>query len=278
LLVDLHTHSSASDGELSPSSLLGLLGGAGVGLAALTDHDTLGGWDLLSLQPARGAGLPRLLPGIELSATVDGREVHVVGLGFDPQHASIRDGIASQQLRRRARAERIAERLEYLGVRGALAGAEAEAEAGNAGIGRPHFARFLVASGRVRTQEEAFRRYLGKGKPAACRVEWPAMAEVIGWIRAGGGRAVLAHPLAYELTGRKLRALADDFRACGGDAIEVSLPGLSAAHLEAVGRLARETRLLASAGSDFHARAGWNTPSRIPPLPPGLEPVWSDWI
>lgn len=276
MLVDLHTHTSASDGELAPLALLEMQSAAGVGLTAFTDHDTLDGWDRIAAMAAPVPGLPRLLPGIEFSVDAAGREIHVVGLGFDPAHPAIRGGIASQQARRRARAERIAARLEYLGVRGALAGAEREAA--GAGLGRPHFARFLVASGRVRTPEEAFHRYLGKGKPAACRMEWPGLEEATGWIRAAGGRAVLAHPLAYKATRSKLRALIGRFRDCGGDAVEVALPGLAAADMALVAQLTREAGLRASAGSDFHATGGWNVPARIPPLPAGLEPVWADWV
>mgnify|MGYP001161546104 FL=1 len=276
MLVDLHTHTSASDGELAPLALLQMQAGAGVGLMAFTDHDTLDGWDRIAAMETTAAGLPRLLPGIEFSVDAAGREIHVVGLGFDPAHPAIRAGIAAQQLRRRARAERIAARLEYLGVHGALAGAELEAA--GAGLGRPHFARFLVASGRVRTLDEAFHRYLGKGKPAACRMEWPALDEATGWIRAAGGRAVLAHPLAYKLTRSKLRALIGQLRDCGGDAVEVALPGLTAADMEMVAQLTREAGLRASAGSDFHALGGWNLPGRIPALPAGLDPVWEDWI
>ena len=185
MLVDLHTHTSASDGELAPLALLQMQADAGVGLTAFTDHDTLDGWDRIAAMAVPAVGLPRLLPGVEFSVDAAGREIHVVGLGFDPAHPAIREGVAAQQLRRRARAERIAARLEYLGVHGALAGAELEAA--GAGLGRPHFARFLVASGRVRTLDEAFHRYLGRGKPAACRMEWPAMDEATGWIRAAGG-------------------------------------------------------------------------------------------
>lgn len=275
MLVDLHTHTNASDGELTPHELLALQAEAGVGLVAITDHDTLCGWDRVQGQSVAATRIPRLLPGIEFSVEVGRREVHVLGLGFDPDHPVLRQAVCRQQLRRRERAERIADRLEYLGVSGALAGAEAAA--GGAGIGRPHFAHFLVASGRVRSVDEAFRRYLGRGKPAACRVEWPPLHEVLGWIRAAGGSTVLAHPHAYRLSRSGLRALVAEFCAAGGDALEVAMPGLAAGELEVLARLTREARLRASAGSDFHRRAGWNHPARIPPLPPGLDALWEQW-
>ena len=273
MLVDLHTHTNASDGELAPQVLLALQTAAGVELLAITDHDTLAGWD--QAQPV-GEGAPRLLPGIEFSVEATRQEVHVLGLGFDPDHPGLRQSVQDQQERRRQRAERIADRLEYLGVPGALAGAEEEA--GGAGIGRPHFARFLVASGRVRNFDEAFRRYLGRGKPAACRMEWPPLGDAIEWIHAAGGRAVLAHPHSYKLTRSALRGLVGEFRAAGGDALEVAMPGLAPGQIGELARLTREAGLRASAGSDFHSPDGWNLPSRIPPLPPGLEALWDEWV
>ncbi len=278
MLVDLHTHTNASDGELAPYELLALQAEAGVGLVAITDHDTLGGWDRVRALPAAQGEIPRLLPGIEFSADAGCCEVHVLGLGFDPDHPVLRQAVYRQQMRRRERAQRIADRLEYLGVQGALAGAEAEAAAGGAGIGRPHFARFLVASGRVRSFDEAFRRYLGRGRPAACGIEWPALHEVLEWIRAAGGSAVLAHPHAYRLSRSRLRALVAEFRVAGGDALEVAMPGLAAGELEVLARMTREAQLRASAGSDFHRLAGWNQPTRIPPLPPGLDALWEQWV
>jgi predicted metal-dependent phosphoesterase TrpH len=185
--------------------------------------------------------------------------------------------VAAQGERRDARARAIADRLDALGHPGAWEAARGHA--GGTSIGRPHFARFLVESGRVRDAEQAFDRYLGEGKPAWCRIEWPAMDEAVAWIRAAGGQAVLAHPLAYELGRRKLRDLLGSFRDCGGAAAEVALAGMPDGQLNAIARLVRDTGLRASAGSDFHARAQfWRRPSRIPPLPDYLEPVWAEWL
>lgn len=274
--VDLHTHTTASDGELAPEALLTLQAAAGTALVAITDHDTLAGWDALQATVMVARDRPRVLPGIEFSVTAQQREVHVVGLGFEPSHPQLREVVVLQQSRRRERAERIAERLEHLGVRGALEGAEQLAA--GAGIGRPHFARFLVASGRVRTVDEAFHRYLGRGRPAAVRIEWPPLHEVIDRIHVAEGRAVLAHPHAYRLSHRRLHALAAEFRAAGGDALEVAMPGLAVDQLGSLARLARELRLRASAGSDFHRPDAWNLPSRIPPLPSGLDAIWDEWV
>jgi predicted metal-dependent phosphoesterase TrpH len=246
-------------------------------LTAFTDHDTLDGWDQIEADGANRGSAPKLVSGIEFSSAALGREVHVVGLGFDAQQPALRAAVAGQAVRRRERAEHIAARLEYLGVHGALAGAERLA--GGSALGRPHFARFLVESGRVSSIEAAFRKYLGKGRPAASPVSWPQLEQTITWIRAAGGIAVLAHPLAYQLSRTQLHALVGSFRECGGQAMEVALAGLDAAKLETTGRLAKMHGLRASAGSDFHAIGqGWRMPSRIPPLPDYLEPVWDTWI
>jgi len=274
--VDLHSHTSASDGELSPLDLLELQAAQGTMLTAFTDHDTLEGWHQAMAGTQRAVHLPRLLAGIEFSTCCGSREIHVVGLGFDPHHAALVTAIASQRERRLQRATRIAQRLEYLGIRGALEAAQSHA--GGNTPGRPHFARFLVDTGRVRSSDEAFHRYLGQGKPAACRIDWPSMQQGIEWIRQAGGRAVLAHPLAYGMTGKRLRALVGEFGECGGDAIEIALPGLSAQHMAGLVALAREASLRASAGSDIHAATGWRMPARIPALPQGVEPVWADWL
>jgi 3',5'-nucleoside bisphosphate phosphatase len=274
--IDLHSHTSASDGELSPLALLELQAAQGTTLTAFTDHDTLAGWHEAMAGGERSAHLPRLLAGIELSSCSGSREIHVVGLGFDPYHPELEAAVASQRERRSQRAARIAQRFEYLGIRGALEAAQLLA-GGNI-PGRPHFARFLVDSGRVRSNDEAFHRYLGQGKPAACRIDWPSMQQAVGWIREAGGRAVLAHPLAYGMTGKRLRALVGEFRECGGDALEVALPGLSVQHMSGLVALAQEAGLRASAGSDIHAATGWRMPARIPALPQGIEPIWSDWI
>lgn len=276
--VDLHCHSNASDGELAPADLLALLAADGVGLAAITDHDTVDGWAAIPPDAPGRAGI-RILTGIEFSSCHQGRECHVVGLGFDAAHPAIRAAVEAQRVRRHERAAHLAARLAWLGVPDALEGALAHA--GGAAPGRLHFARFLVDSGRVRDTEEAFERYLGEGKPAACPVVWPAMDQVAGWIRAAGGVPVLAHPLAYSFarTRSTLKGLIGTFRECGGAAVEVAMAGASPDRMAQVAALTAAAGLRASAGSDFHALAQhWRRPSRVPPLPEGVEPVWTEWL
>ena len=275
LQVDLHSHSTASDGELGPVELLQFQAAEGIELAAITDHDTLDGFD--GVATLSDAQLPRLISGIEFSARRGSLEVHVVGLGFDPADTGLRDAVAAQAIRREARARTIAGRLEELGHPGGWEWASVHA--GGSAVGRPHFAQFLVARGAVRDAEEAFRRYLGDGKPAWCRFEWPLVEDVVGWIRAAGGVAVLAHPLVLELGRGKLKTLLAEFRECGGGAAEVALAGIPASDMHNLARLVRDAGLRASAGSDYHSpRQFWRRPSRIPPLPDFLEPVWSEWL
>lgn len=275
LRVDLHTHTTASDGALSPAELYALQREAGNDLFAITDHDTLDGYDSLAASLADDG--PRLVPGIEFSTVWRKREIHIVGLGFDPADDSIRALVAAQYHRRIDRARRIGERFDYLGIKGAYEGAMALADGGIPG--RPHFARFLINGGRVGDMDTAFRRYLADGKPAACRTDWPGVEEVAGCVKQGGGVAVLAHPAAYELTRTKLRELLADFSAAGGGAIEVAVPGVNPDQQAHFARLGCEFGLKGSAGSDFHDPGQfWRHPGRVPALPEGIDPVWQYWV
>lgn len=273
MIVDLHTHSDSSDGRLAPDALLALAAMNDVDVVSITDHDTIAAYARL------GSGLPpglELITGIELSTTWAGRGVHIVGLNFDPGNAMLKRGIARQQSARRARAETIANRLARLGVADSMAGAKRFA--GGAGIGRPHFARYLVEIGCARDTAGAFRKYLGAGKPGDVRAGWAALPEVIDWIESAGGMAVLAHPAKYGLTTTKLRALLADFAAAGGRAVEV-VSGLQTPELtRRIAGLANEFGLAASSGSDFHGpETAWSSPGRFAPLPRDIEKVWDLW-
>ena len=208
--VDFHSHTLASDGELDAAALRALQRAAGTALMAITDHDTLAGYDACrALPPEEGA--PQLVSGIELTASHEGREYHVVGLRFDADDPAFRAAVAAQQQRRRERAEGIAAALDYLGIPGSLEAATRIAA--GAALGRPHFARFLVETGRVNSIDKAFDRYLGRGKPAGPKTDWPPLAAIVGWLHAAGGVAVLAHPLSYELGRAQIKKLIAAFAA-----------------------------------------------------------------
>lgn len=273
MTYDLHTHSDASDGSLAPPALVAHAAACSVDVLSITDHDTVAAYEQLGTLPA---GSPTIVPGIELSTTWAGRGVHVVGLNIDPSNGVLRAGIDAQQAARATRAATIARRLEKLGFGNALA--DVIETAGTAGVGRPHFARYLVDNGYVKDSATAFRKYLGDGKPGDVRSGWASLDEVVRWIRAAGGSAVLAHPAKYRLTRTKLCSLLDDFVAAGGVALEVisgpQEPGIT----RRLAALANDFGLAASIGSDFHhPTSAWSAPGRFAAMPGSLRPVWDLW-
>jgi predicted metal-dependent phosphoesterase TrpH len=276
VLVDFHTHTTASDGALAPGALLERAQAAGVALLAITDHDTVAGYRAAAAICSRAPVSLRLIPGVEFSCCWSGTTVHIVGLGMDCDHPAMVRGLRLLEQARGKRAAVIAERLGALGFAGALAGAEAEA--GESQLGRPHFAAWLVASGHVADHDEAFDRYLGQGRTGDVKTFWPPLGEVIGWIADAGGRAVVAHPLKYRLTRMKLRRLVADFTAGGGGAIEILSGRQTVEQCGQLQRLAREFRLEVSVGSDFHRDAAYGPRLGVElPQLRGLRGVWERW-
>jgi 3',5'-nucleoside bisphosphate phosphatase len=271
LIYDLHTHSNASDGILTPEALVRRAQARGVQVLALTDHDTLAG-QAEAAHWGQALGV-QLIAGIEFSTQWAGRSIHLVGLGFDPAAASIADGVQRQVALRQSRAQTIAERLAKAGIPNALAGAQAIA--GEAILGRPHFAQYLVAQGHVPNAAAAFKKYLGAGKPGDVKSLWPELAEAVHWITAAGGIAVLAHPDKYTLTRSKLKSLLGEFKEAGGQAMEVISGKQLPAVTDKLARLAREMSLMASCGSDFHVpNQPWQELGAFGTLPPLCTPVW----
>lgn len=248
VIVDFHTHSLASDGALEPSDLLLQAKEAGVSRFAITDHDTLAGY--LSVKDTQAAQDVGLISGVELSCRWAKTTIHVVGLGFDDSAAEIIDMVTSLSDARIERAKTIAQRLENAGFSGALDGALKVANGSQ--IGRPHFAQWMLDTGHVASLTEAFDKYLGAGKVGDVKAFWPAMADVVHAITASGGVAVLAHPLKYRLTGMKLRALINDFKAAGGTCLEILNGRQPEVDMKRLSQMAQSSDLLVSAGSDFH--------------------------
>ncbi len=273
MIFDLHTHTSASDGVLSPRELVTQAQLANVAVLAITDHDTLAGYQQAS---SLELGTMQLIPGIELSAQWHTTGVHVVGLNVDPNSYSLRQIIATQQRARRARAVTIAERLAKRGLGDLFEQANQVAELGN--IGRPHFAQVLVNNGLVRTFSEAFNKYLGNGKIGDVPSTWLPLDEIVQGIRDAGGVAVLAHPDKYAVTQSKLVRLIDDFLAAGGQALEVISGRQTASRTRELGALCSQKGLHASCGSDFHKPGqSWADLGRHGLLPDNCRPVWDIW-
>ncbi len=271
MVFDLHSHTNFSDGALSPEALILRAREQGVSVLAITDHDTIAG-----LEIAHKAALEHgitLINGIEFSSQWGRAGVHILGLGVDIHSVALMDAVKCQESARTNRALAIAERLVKAGFPNALAGAQELA--GEATVGRPHFAQYLVAIGAVKTINAAFKKYLGTGKLADVKYQWPTMVQVIEWIHASGGRAVLAHPAKYELTRTKMCALITDFALAGGDAVEV-VSGLQVSGLtDDLAKIVNSRNLYASCGSDFHMpNQPWQELGRFSPLPPSVKPVW----
>ena len=271
-MIDLHSHSNRSDGALRPSALIERAALRGVRALALTDHDTLDG-----LEEAAHAARPcaiELIPGVEISVSWSGRTLHVVGLDIDPSAAPLREGLRALRSGRIARGQAIGARLEKLGLPGAFDAAMGLA-ANDDMLGRVHFARHMVATDFVKDMSTAFRRYLGDGKPAFVRHTWAGLAEALDWIKAAGGVAVLAHPGRYGLRMARLRALLSEFRATGGVGIEVECASHGPEQVQLISRLAAESGLLASLGSDFHSvEESWLDLGQLARLPAQAQPVW----
>lgn len=242
--VDLHVHSTASDGLLTPTAVVAAARAAGLVAIALTDHDTLGG--LAEARAAAAApGVPiRVIPGVELSALVDGREMHLLGLHID-RIELLESHLAAFRESRQTRAQLIVEKLNALGLTITLE--DVARQAGNGVIGRPHIARAMVARGLARDFKDAFDRWLSHGRPAYVEKLRLTARDAIALIHETGGLAVFAHPCG-EGNQSRLASL----RALGLDGVEVRHPSHSPDDVQRIGALARELHLLESGGSDWH--------------------------
>ncbi len=270
--IDLHTHTTASDGALSPGELIAAAVERRIPMLAITDHDSIAAFSQLDSETES----PRLITGIELSTVWRRMGIHIVGLNFRLDSPAIGEAVRCQDRARTERGERIAEKLEKLGVDNPLGGAMAIA--GDSTLGRPHFARHMVNVGFVRTEEEAFRKYLGSGKGCDINNNWASLPQVVCWIREAGGSAVLAHPGRYNLTRTRLASLVEEFVAAGGEALEVVSGRQLPTQTRDFARLATAHGLLMSCGSDFHQPGqSWAQLGCYSTPPPALIPVWDRW-
>lgn len=270
--ADLHSHSTVSDGLLTPAQLVRRAHANGVGLLALTDHDELGGIAEARVEAAQ-LGL-RLVAGAEISVSWQDQSVHIVGLGLDVANETLRAGLAKVRGGRDERARRMGESLARIGIRGAYEGALKHV--GNpALVSRAHIARYLVEIGIARDVASVFDHYLVRGKPGFVEHEWASLEEAVGWIHAAGGLAVIAHPGRTRVGKQGMEALYARFHDLGGDAIEVVSGSQCGADALEYARVARRFGFLASRASDFHGpEESAVDVGRAEALPSGLTPVW----
>jgi predicted metal-dependent phosphoesterase TrpH len=269
--IDLHTHSTCSDGTLTPPALVAHAAAAGVQVLALTDHDSTEG--LESARKAAAAVNLHLVPGVEISTSWRAQDIHVLGLWIDPRDAPLHALLQSQAGLRRERMRGICLRLGKARLPGDALLAAVQAKGGLPT--RTHLAGAMVAMGLVARADEAFRKYLAKGRAGHVPNQWPALSAAIGAIRGAGGVAVLAHPVKYRLSGGARRRLLEDFTGAGGAALEILSGGNGAQHVETCTALALKYGLTGSVGSDFHSpQFAWNPLGRSLKLPDCITPVW----
>lgn len=271
---DLHTHSTASDGTLSPATLVREGAAAGIQVLAVTDHDTTEGV-AEALAAATVAGI-QLIPGVEISVSWKAYTVHILGLNINPDHKPLQDGLSGLREFRDWRAEEIGRRLEKKGVPGAFPGACALSNGRL--VSRTHFARFLVNHGYAKDVRSVFRKYLVQGKPGHVPGKWAELEQAVRWITESGGQAVIAHPARYKMTRGKLRTLMGEFKETGGVGLEVISGSHNKDECFSMARCASDFDLLASAGSDFHdPQNPWIALGKLPQFPPGCQPIWNLW-
>ncbi|ATX15061.1 TPA: RNase AM [Escherichia coli] len=275
VIYDLHSHTTASDGCLTPEALVHRAVEMRVGTLAITDHDTTA-----AIAPAREeisrSGLAlNLIPGVEISTVWENHEIHIVGLNIDITHPLMCEFLAQQTERRNQRAQLIAERLEKAQIPRALEGAQRLAQGG--AVTRGHFARFLVECGKASSMADVFKKYLARGKTGYVPPQWCTIEQAIDVIHHSGGKAVLAHPGRYNLSAKWLKRLVAHFAEHHGDAMEVAQCQQSPNERTQLATLARQHHLRASQGSDFHQPCPWIELGRKLWLPAGVEGVWQLW-
>lgn len=249
--VDLHTHSTASDGTFRPADVVRQAAGHGAAAIALTDHDCVDG---VAEAAAEGVRLGvEVVTGIEISAEFGPGTMHILGLFVDPAVPVFGAAMARMQTARHERNPQIVRRLQTAGV--AITYEEVVAASGGGQIGRPHFARVLIEKGYARDMNDAFNRYLKRGAVGYCERFRFAPAEAIGLIHHAGGVAVLAHPMTLGLESEALRAELTRLTAAGLDGLEIRYSAHGVADEARLRVLAQDLGLAESGGSDFHGQS-----------------------
>jgi len=276
LNVDLHCHSTVSDGLLTPTEIATRAHQQGVDVWALTDHDEISGVSV-AREVAKSLGMQHV-GGVEISVTWAKKTIHIVGLQIDETYPGLVQGLYETRHGREKRAMEIGDMLAEVGIPNAFQGALRYV--GNPDlISRTHFARYMVEDGYCTDVSDVFKNYLVEGKPGYVEHRWSSLHDAVQWIKGAGGVAVVAHPGRYDLTQLEMAAFLDEFKQHGGVGIEVVTGSHTPDQFVEYARVAQQYGFLASRGSDFHGPGESRTElGALPPLPANLTPVWHDWF
>ncbi|WP_286267782.1 RNase RNM [Thalassotalea atypica] len=272
---DLHSHTNLSDGKLSPKELIDRAENFQLDVLAITDHDTTAALDIANRYISETNKKIELVNGIEFSTSWRNFEIHIVGLNIDPDNESLQSLISNQQNAREQRAIAMGEKLAKCGFDNMLE--KAKLLAGEGSITRAHFAQVLLNEGAVPKMQAAFDKYIGKGKRAFVKPTWCDISNAVDAIHQAGGVAVMAHPMRYDMTAKWLKRLLSDFKAAGGDGMEIVLPQMNPEQRRLMLSYCLEYELYASLGSDFHYPSKWSDLGRNLTLPDSCKPVWQLW-
>ena len=274
LVYDLHTHTTASDGQLSPEALVIKAKASGIDVLAITDHDTTAGITQ-AVDEADRQNI-KLLVGIELSVSWTDKYFHIVGLNIDPDNSALKKSLKITGSLREQRAIEIGKRLDKHGVSNAYH--KARELAGIHAITRSHFARVLIEQGFAKDSREVFKKYLIHNKPGYVKTDWIEMETGIKLINGSGGLAILAHPMRYNITASWLRKFLAAFKESGGSGIEVVTGNSNIDEIRTAAAYATRFELTGSAGSDFHGFDNtWIKLGQLAPIPESVTPVWEGW-
>ena len=273
-LIDLHCHSTISDGLLAPEALVAHAASRGVKVLGLTDHDDLGGL-AIAREAAKQHGIA-FVNGVEISVTWKRRTLHIVGLKVDAENQALKTALAEVRTARDMRAREISAGLEKVGIEGAYEGAQKFSK--QSIMTRSHFAQFLVEAGHAKNVKTVFKKYLVKGKPGFVDHQWMSLEQAVSLIAGSGGTAVIAHPGRYDLGFVNMHLLMHEFRGYGGEAIEVVTGSHTPPQYDQFAKIAHRFSLKASQGSDYHGPGlSYMEMGYLPDLPKGCVPVWQDW-
>ncbi len=271
LHCDLHSHSTISDGTLTPTELVLRAHEKEVEVFALTDHDATEGLKEAA-EAASKVGL-NFVAGIELSVTWSHQTIHIVGLGINPDDETLNQGLKVLREFRGRRGEEIALKLEKKGLENPLEGAKKFANGEI--LSRTHFARYLVEQGKAKDIRQVFKRYLVRGKPGYVAGKWASLEEALSWIHGAGGIAVIAHPARYKISATRLRQLIAEFKELGGIGFEAISGSHSPDEELRMAQLANKFELYVSKGSDFHSPENvYRELGYLPDIPSGSIPIW----